>query len=308
MNDPLRSVAGMIVNDVAPVEAAIPGMSVTRLERGRNETELTLVGIDDIQLCVGRFDFKVTTEGGIGADELRIGLQLEAGAGSWNGRAFDLNRFWVYRPDAEHAGAADPDEDGHGVTWATFTLPLHATADAGSSDFVDRTDLPSVLNADARPLQTTIGDIITAVRNNTFTVDQARRARRELLDATASLLDHAEGDRTESPSAYKITRRCVAVADDLDPIPTTAELAAALGVSDRWIRSSFERVYGVSVSEYFRACALHRARRRLTGADPASTSVAEIAMACGFWHLGRFSGYYHSHFREHPRTTLRRAA
>ena len=308
MNDPLRSVAGIIVDDVAPVEAAIPGMSVSRLERGRNETELTLVGVDDIHLCVGRFDFKVTTEGGIGADELRIALQLEAGAGSWNGKAFDLNRFWVYRPGTEHAGAADPDEDGHGVTWATFTLPLDAMVDGGSSDVVDRTDLPSVLNADAAPLRSTIADIVTAVRNGTFTVDQARRARRELFDASASLLDTAEGDRTESPSTYKITRRCVAVADDLDPIPTTAELAAALDVSDRWIRSSFERVYGVSVSEFFRACALHRARRRLMGADPASTSVAEIAMSCGFWHLGRFSGYYHSHFGEHPRTTLRRAA
>jgi transcriptional regulator GlxA family with amidase domain len=42
-------------------------------------------------------------------------------------------------------------------------------------------------------------------------------------------------------------------------------------------------------------------------ADPSTTSVAEVSMACGFWHLGRFASYYHAHFGEYPRTTLHRA-
>lgn len=79
-------------------------------------------------------------------------------------------------------------------------------------------------------------------------------------------------------------------------------------MSDRWFRSAFTRVYGVSVTEFFRARALHRARRRLTEADPTSTSVTDVAVACGFRHFGRFAGYYHAHFGEHPRNTLGRAA
>ena len=298
----------MVVEDVAPVEAAIPGMNVNRLDRGRNETELTLAVVDEIEMCIGRFDFKVATEVGIAADELRVGLQLEEGTGSWNGNAFDLDRFWVYRQGAEHSGAAEPHKDGRGATWATFVLPLDCMADAAASDVVDRADLISVHQTDTRALRAVISDILTEAQKQAFTVDQARRARRELLETTVSLV-HSAGDAPHRiPSAHAITRQCVAVADDLDPIPTTADLAAALDVSDRWIRMAFNRVYGVSVTEFFRARALHRARRYLANSDPTSTTVAEIAIRCGFWHLGRFSGYYRAHFGEHPRRTLSRGA
>ena len=304
----LAPAARMIVDDAAPVEAAISGMNVDRLDRGLNQTELTLAGLDDVEMCVGRFDFKVATEAGIAADEVRVGLQLEEGSGSWNGRAFDLDRFWVYRPGAEHAGAAEPHTDGRGATWATFSLSSDVLAEAGFSDVLDRTGLVSVLDADTGPLRTVISDIAVGVSAEMFTVDDVRDVRRELLDATFSLLHGTDDSTHRIPSAHAITRRCVAVAADLDPIPTTTELAAALDVSDRWIRSAFTRVYGVSVTEFFRARALHRARRLLTEADPTSTSVTDVALACGFWHLGRFAGYYHAHFGEHPRNTLGRAA
>ena len=307
LDDRYAPAASLTVDDVAHVEAAVPGMHVSRLDRGRTATELTLVGIDDIGLCVGRFDFTVSTEGGVGGDELRIALQLEAGLGSWNGSAFDLDRLWVYGPGAEHAGAAGPHRAGRGATWATFALPIEAVVRAGGWDQVGRTGSVSVLDADAGRLQRTIRDVVTEVREHRLTVERARRAGRELRETTASVLLDAENATVKVPSAYRITRRCLVVADDFDPMPTTAELAGALGISDRWVRSAFDRVYGVSVSAFFRARSLHRARRALVTADPTSTSVAEIAMASGFWHLGRFSGYYRAHFGEHPRTTLQRA-
>ena len=86
----------------------------------------------------------------------------------------------------------------------------------------------------------------------------------------------------------------------------TAELGAALDITDRWVRAAFAGAYGVSVSDFFRARALHRAHRALTAADHNSTSVTDVAIACGFWHLGRFSGYYRAHFGELPRRTLHR--
>ena len=71
----------MVVDDVAHVEEAIPGMQITRLDRGRNETELMLVELPAIGLCVGRFDFKVSSEAGFDGDSVRIGLQLDEGLG-----------------------------------------------------------------------------------------------------------------------------------------------------------------------------------------------------------------------------------
>jgi len=308
MNESLAPSLSMVVDDAAHVEAAIPGMHITRLDRGRNETRLTVVELDTIGLCVGRFDFKVSSEARFEDDDVRIGLQLGEGSGSWNGLTFDRNRLWVYGPNSEHSGAAGPNNHGHGATWVTFTVPLE-TADATfGPDFLDRHhDLTSV-DADLGPLRTSLGDIVTQVGDNTFTTLHARRVERELCEATAAIIPGSDRNTAGSRSSHRITQQCIAVADDLDPIPTSAELAGALGITDRWVRAAFAGAYGVSVSEFFRARALHRARRALAAADPTSTSVTEIAMAYGFWHLGRFSGHYRAHFGELPSRTLGRAA
>ena len=298
----------LTVDDMAHVEAAVPGLHVTRLDRGRAPAELTLIGIGGIDLCVGRFDFRVSSEGGIGDDEVRIALQLERGAGSWNGSAFDPDRVWAYGPGAEHVGAAGPHRAGRGATWATFALPVQAAAHASQLGHVGRHGRLSILDADTRELRRTLRDVIDEGRARRLTFGQARQAGRELSEATVALVLDAEDARVRVPSAHDVTRRCLQVADDLHPIPTTAELASALGISDRWVRAAFVRVYGVSVSAFFRARSLHRARRALATADPASVSVAQVATACGFWHLGRFSGYYRAHFGEYPRATLRRTA
>ena len=296
----------MVVDDVAHVEEAIPGMQITRLDRGRNETELMLVELPAIGLCVGRFDFKVSSEAGFDGDSVRIGLQLDEGDGSWNGRPFETDRLWVYGPNSEHSGAAGPHDGGRGATWATFTVPYDTATRAFGADFVDRCGNLISFDADIGPLRTSLGDVVTQLCDTTFTIAQARRVEREVCEATAAVLPGSERSTPTARSSHRITQRCMAVADDLDPIPTSAELAGALGITDRWVRAAFARVYGVSVSEFFRARALHRARRTLAAADPGSTSVTEVATECGFWHLGRFSGYYRAHFGELPRQTLQR--
>jgi transcriptional regulator GlxA family with amidase domain len=51
---------------------------------------------------------------------------------------------------------------------------------------------------------------------------------------------------------------------------------------------------------------MHLARRALRVADPAATTVTEIATNFGFWEFGRFSVVYRSLFGETPSATLRR--
>jgi AraC-like DNA-binding protein len=87
-------------------------------------------------------------------------------------------------------------------------------------------------------------------------------------------------------------------------MPSPEEFAVALGVSDRWIRAAFRRVYGVSLLAYFRSRAMHGAHRELRSSRPDVTSVTEVAMRWGFWHLGRFSANYKSYFGELPSRTL----
>jgi transcriptional regulator GlxA family with amidase domain len=85
---------------------------------------------------------------------------------------------------------------------------------------------------------------------------------------------------------------------------SVADLAAMTGVSVRSIHAGFRRHRGCSPMEFLRERRLALARTRLLS-SPEST-VARVALDCGFEHLGRFSGQYRARFGEGPADTRRR--
>ncbi|GAA5153729.1 AraC family transcriptional regulator [Amycolatopsis dongchuanensis] len=88
------------------------------------------------------------------------------------------------------------------------------------------------------------------------------------------------------------------------PSTPPAELARAAGVSLRTLQEGFRSRFGTTVTHYQRELRLERAHRMLSAAGPTS-SVAEIALACGFLHFGRFSRDYRLRYGITPSTTLR---
>lgn len=89
---------------------------------------------------------------------------------------------------------------------------------------------------------------------------------------------------------------------------TTSEVAAAIGLSPRGVQQLFQRELGTTPTAYLRQERLRQARRLLTESEPGTTTVAEIASACGFAHMGRFAGSYAEAFGESPSATLRARA
>jgi AraC-like DNA-binding protein len=85
---------------------------------------------------------------------------------------------------------------------------------------------------------------------------------------------------------------------------TVVELARHAGVSPRTLQESFQRELGVSPLDRLRRTRLERARRDLIAADPARTSVTDIAARWGFFHLGRFAQTYRARYQELPSQTL----
>jgi AraC-like DNA-binding protein len=83
-----------------------------------------------------------------------------------------------------------------------------------------------------------------------------------------------------------------------------AELAERSGVSLRSVERAFIRT-GCTVLEYVRGVRLESARRMLTDPPPLAT-VADMANAAGFTHLGRFAAEYRRRFGELPSKTLAR--
>jgi AraC-like DNA-binding protein len=92
-----------------------------------------------------------------------------------------------------------------------------------------------------------------------------------------------------------------------DPI-TLADLTGIAGVSTRALQTSFRRFRDTTPMAHLRAIRLELARTELTSARRQGLSVAAVASALGFGHLGRFARDYQLRFGELPSQTIYRGS
>ena len=83
------------------------------------------------------------------------------------------------------------------------------------------------------------------------------------------------------------------------------DLAERVGVSRRTIEYAFNDGLGVSPVAYMKALRLGRLGRQLYKSDGNLLQVADVAIACGFRHLGQMASDYRGMFGELPSETLR---
>jgi AraC-like DNA-binding protein len=86
---------------------------------------------------------------------------------------------------------------------------------------------------------------------------------------------------------------------------TMASLAEIAGVSARTLQDAFRRHVGTPPMTYLRDLRLANAHRELHRAGPEETTVAQVAYAAGFAHLGRFAAAYRARYGVAPSQTLR---
>jgi len=123
-------------------------------------------------------------------------------------------------------------------------------------------------------------------------------------------LPHNYAARLHAPCRVAEPRYLRRVEEYLDanvtrPI-TAAELATVTGMSVRSVQAAFRSYRGSTPTAFLRARRFELARRRLQSGSYGT--VAEVAVSCGFEHLGRFSVGYRERFGESPSATLRRTA
>lgn len=87
-----------------------------------------------------------------------------------------------------------------------------------------------------------------------------------------------------------------------------AEICAAVGASERTLRVCCEEHLGMGPIRYLWLRRMHLARHALSLADPATTTVTQVATRFGFWELGRFAVSYRRLFGEPPSAALHRAS
>ncbi|WP_175776042.1 anthranilate 1,2-dioxygenase regulatory protein AndR [Burkholderia anthina] len=82
-----------------------------------------------------------------------------------------------------------------------------------------------------------------------------------------------------------------------------ADIVQAANVPERTLRDAFLQFRAMSPMQYLRATRLDHARELLRGAA-SDRRIADIALDCGFTHLGRFAIAYREKFGESPSETL----
>jgi len=83
-----------------------------------------------------------------------------------------------------------------------------------------------------------------------------------------------------------------------------ADIAAHAGVSARSLQTGFQSFRNTTPMGFLRSLRLRRAHEALLLADPSTATVIEVALRCGFGHMGEFASLYRRTFGETPRQTL----
>jgi AraC-like DNA-binding protein len=138
----------------------------------------------------------------------------------------------------------------------------------------------------------------------------AARQQLEQLVLTGFLLAHRHTyslalHQPQSAAAPHYVKRAEAYieAHFRDPL-SLADIAASAGVSARSLQNGFQSFRHMTPIVYLREVRLKHAHQALLKADPAFATVTDIAVHCGFTHLGQFTAHYSRAYGVSPRDTL----
>jgi AraC-like DNA-binding protein len=130
-----------------------------------------------------------------------------------------------------------------------------------------------------------------------------------MLSLLLDLAPHNYSDDIKVPhpvAAPRMLREAERLMREADGVASVHEIAAALAISVRSLEAGFREWKHETPVAFMRRLRLAAAREQLSNPG-ARTTVADVALSCGFLHLSRFAQYYRAAFNEHPGETLRSA-
>ncbi len=295
--------------DPAALQAVISGsvFDLRVLEGGTFTLEHDHADLGAVRIDLGRQTLPIMAHGALAVDWLTIGLAMDDGLPfSINGRRADYHGIQVYAPGSEllyrswamsrwaavqvrldhlHAAAAE-------VGGVTLQIPAHGMMHQPIPE--DRLAI----------LRGGIEACIAAGRSGAFSHHLVRTlwATRLLHLLVQALADPALPGGHPAPAGRtrSVWRALVAMRDHLDEDMDLEAIGRMTGMSARTLQIACKHIVDLSPIRLLRIERLTRARSALLHSD---AHVTEIALRCGFNHLGRFSGEYRRLFGESPRDT-----
>ncbi|WP_417308722.1 helix-turn-helix domain-containing protein [Devosia sp.] len=295
--------------DAMDQETALPGWGqrYTQFGRGRFQGSMTMVDFGSVAVGEERINVAVAQETAPPAGKVVLVVPLENELDCLiNGERYAPIGFI-------HQGGNEINIMTEGATRGYYVMVDEALLPAYDRQKIG--PIASVANhASAVELRAWLGSVLAT------TPDAVRSAPGELekvlpgmiVDKVSELCDAVASDNSRAPLrqsyAYSVFLRARKRLDaDTDNALSVGELAAELDVPDHVLRSAFAQTTGQSTTVWLRQRRLDRAHRALSSRSSATKSVAQIAMAHGFFHLGRFAAYYAETFHETPLETIRNA-
>ena len=141
---------------------------------------------------------------------------------------------------------------------------------------------------------------------NAHSAQAQRQLRDDILMEWIEALP-AQVDTSELPSLQRrkrlVDKACELMLGHSDEPLSILDVCSRLGTSRRKLNYAFQDVLGTSPVKYLRTLRLNGARRALRQATT-NTTVQDVAMHWGFWHLSQFAQDYRQLFGELPSHTL----
>jgi AraC-like DNA-binding protein len=304
--------------DPIPYQAAIRGAEVELLVtcRGDFHAELTQIDLDRLWMQYGCESLPRVSHAVVSSERVPIMFLADTDQAAVHFSGKEVSTAAIVAngvATAHHLRTSGP------CRWATVSLPANDWAAV-----TGRVDRGLAAGSLARFVQPS--------RQSMTRLAELHRAIRQLASAAPNTFSHPEVIRSLEQELMKATMRCLAgqeqtetrsrrhhhsaivkrfedlLAANCNKPLYLAELCQAVGASERTLRICCEEHLGMGPTRYLWQRRMQLARCALTLADPAITTVTQVAINYGFWELGRFAVSYRSLFGESPSTSLRRPA
>ncbi|MET3638259.1 helix-turn-helix transcriptional regulator [Curtobacterium oceanosedimentum] len=302
-----RRIAGTDVDEALSFFTGDYDFRAPRVRRTRQRPQWDFAGVSDdlMSLRTSRFMVDLRTESVVDDQVIVAWLRSGSSTLTFGGRSVDFEAgVPVVLPDAYELHHRDI-----GLNLVQLDR-AHVRALVGDDDLT--------FDAMHRPTAEGINAWQSVVRAHSSTWlrsdhDLTPAARRSIVDAfaTAAVEAFPHRERWQStvtgngPEHARLRLALEYVHAHARDAIGTAEIAAAAGLSPRGLQQSLRRHLDQTPGDLLRSVRLDGARGDLLHGDRDDTSVADIARAWGFGHLGRFSATYRARFGELPSESLR---
>ena len=297
------------------LEEAVSGGAIdhVQLSAGRFLGELLHAEMDDRVFDYGAYNLPLLASGGMPSERVVLGFVASDGCdGNLNGMPLADDAVVVMAEGGELHYRLAPH-----TRWIGFQVTRESLEACRVALEPASVSFPSLDSARRDQFSQVVADAVELLHaieaRSPDILDPAAAGRvvsETLFAAFAGSLPSGDDNLDSRSATWQRRLRIVRRARDYfeanlsHPIQVT-QFCDHLGASMKSVERAFSECCGVNPKELLTLTRMSRARRALLAAQPGETTIAQVAIECGFFHLGRFSTKYAKLYGESPSVTLR---